>query len=138
MWHDTSADDRAVPAPSAREVAARGVVVAVPDWRADAADTGRAALLGSLAWCRANAVAYGGDPDQIVLAGWSAGASAALAVTLRPDVVDGRRPAWDRVALRPVGADDRDTAADGSGRTGRRTAGDPGARPADATRPRTH
>ncbi|MER5786333.1 alpha/beta fold hydrolase [Streptomyces mobaraensis] len=93
LWHGTSPDDRGVLAPLAREVAARGVVVAVPDWRADAPDAGRAALLGSLAWCRANAGAYGGDPDRIVLAGWSAGASAALGVALRPDVADGWRPA---------------------------------------------
>ncbi|MEU5130399.1 prolyl oligopeptidase family serine peptidase [Streptomyces mobaraensis] len=93
LWHGTSPDDRGVLAPLAREVAARGVVVAVPDWRADAPDAGRAALLGSLAWCRANAAAYGGDPDRIVLAGWSAGASAALGVALRPDVADGWRPA---------------------------------------------
>ncbi|MBC2876168.1 MULTISPECIES: carboxylesterase family protein [Streptomyces] len=92
LWHGTSPDDRGVLAPLAREVAARGAVVAVPDWRADAPDAGRAALLGSLAWCRANAAAYGGDPDRIVLAGWSAGAAAALGVALRPDVVDGWRP----------------------------------------------
>ncbi|MBZ4322019.1 alpha/beta hydrolase [Streptomyces huiliensis] len=93
LWHGASPDDRGVLGPVAREVAGRGAVVIVPDWRADAEDGGRAALLGSLTWCRANAAAYGGDPGRIVLAGWSAGAPAALGVALRPDVVDGWRPA---------------------------------------------
>ncbi|GHF23474.1 MULTISPECIES: alpha/beta hydrolase family protein [Streptomyces] len=88
LWHGSGPDERDVMGPLARAVAARGVVVLVPDWRADAADGGRAELLDSLAFARDHAA--GG---RLVLAGWSAGAPAAVGVALRPETAGGWRPA---------------------------------------------
>ncbi|WP_171163374.1 alpha/beta hydrolase fold domain-containing protein [Streptomyces sp. I05A-00742] len=92
LWHGVGPDERDVLRPLAGAVAALGALVVVPDWRSDEPDAGRAQLLGSLEWCRANAAGLGGDPEQFVLAGWSAGGSAAVAVALRPGLVDGPRP----------------------------------------------
>ncbi|MGK5629358.1 alpha/beta hydrolase [Streptomyces sp. URMC 123] len=93
LWHGLGPDERDILAPLAREVARLGLPVFVPDWRSDAPDSGRAHLLGSLAHVREHAAEYGADPDRIVLAGWSAGAPAAVGVALRPDLFDGWRPA---------------------------------------------
>lgn len=92
LWHGIGPDERDVLGPFARAVAESGVLVMVPDWRSDAPDGGRAHLLDSLAHCRARAAAHGGDPDRIVLVGWSAGAPAALGVALHPEVAGGWRP----------------------------------------------
>ncbi|GGR40173.1 alpha/beta hydrolase [Streptomyces netropsis] len=92
LWHGIGPDERDILMPLAWEVAALGTVVFAPDWRSDAADGGRADLLGSLEFVRARAAEHGGDADRIVLAGWSAGASAALGVALHPEVADGWRP----------------------------------------------
>ncbi len=92
LWHGVSPDERTVMAPVARAVAALGALVLVPDWRSDAPDRGRAHLLDSLEYARTHAAALGGDPDRFVLAGWSAGASAAMGVALRPEVAGGWRP----------------------------------------------
>ncbi|MGI5404685.1 hypothetical protein ACQEVG_35540 [Streptomyces sp. CA-135486] len=42
---------------------------------------------------RDNAGAHGADARHVVVAGWSAGAGAAIALALRPDLTDGLRPA---------------------------------------------
>ncbi|MFF4739734.1 alpha/beta hydrolase [Streptomyces sp. NPDC001262] len=88
LWHGSGPDERDVMEPLARAVAAQGVVVLVPDWRADAADGGQAELLDSLAFARDHAA-----DGRLVVAGWSAGAPAALGVALRPETAGGRRPA---------------------------------------------
>ncbi|MFI9201533.1 alpha/beta hydrolase [Streptomyces sp. NPDC053048] len=93
LWHGIGPDERDVLEPLARTVAGAGVLVFVPDWRSDAADGGRAHLLASLEYARTHAAALGGDGERMVLAGWSAGASAAMGVALRPQVADGWRPA---------------------------------------------
>ncbi|MFG2830940.1 alpha/beta hydrolase [Streptomyces sp. NPDC048434] len=93
LWHGIGPDERDVLEPLARTAAAQGLLVLVPDWRSDAADGGRAQLLESLAFARKEAGGLGGDGESFVLAGWSAGAPAALGVALRPEVADGLRPA---------------------------------------------
>ncbi|MFI1971851.1 alpha/beta hydrolase [Streptomyces cinnamoneus] len=92
LWHGVSPDDRAMLRPLARAVAALGVLVLVPDWRSDASDGGREHLLASLEYARAHAPALGGDTDRFVLAGWSAGAPAALGIALHPELTGGWRP----------------------------------------------
>ncbi|QZY16460.1 alpha/beta hydrolase [Streptomyces decoyicus] len=92
LWHGIGPDERDVLEPLARTTAALGVLVLVPDWRSDAADGGRAHLLESLAFVRKEAGGLGGDGESFVLAGWSAGAGAALGVALRPESVEGWRP----------------------------------------------
>lgn len=93
LWHGVGPDERDVMRPLARTVAATGALVLVPDWRSDAADGGRDQLLASLEYARTHAGEHGGDPERIVLAGWSAGAPAALGLALRPEFADGWRPA---------------------------------------------
>ncbi|MEV7467306.1 alpha/beta hydrolase [Streptomyces kronopolitis] len=87
LWHGIGPDERDILEPLARAAAGRGLLVLVPDWRSDAADGGRAHLLESLAFAREEA-----DGRPCVLAGWSAGAGAALGVALRPESTDGWRP----------------------------------------------
>ncbi|MEU9114113.1 alpha/beta hydrolase [Streptomyces sp. NPDC048483] len=92
LWHGIGPDERDVLAPLARTAAARGLLVLVPDWDSGAADGGRSQLLESLAFVHKEAAGPAGDGEPFVLAGWSAGAGAALGVALRPEVADGRRP----------------------------------------------
>ncbi|MFC9882419.1 alpha/beta hydrolase [Streptomyces libani] len=92
LWHGIGPDERDVLEPLARTAAAHGLLVLVPDWRSDAADGGRAHLLESLAFARKEAGGLGGDGESCVLAGWSAGAGAALGVALRPEIAEGWRP----------------------------------------------
>ncbi|QKW11042.1 alpha/beta hydrolase [Streptomyces sp. NA04227] len=92
LWHGIGPDERDVLEPLARAVAAHGLLVLVPDWRSDASDSGRSHLLESLAFTRREAGGLGGDARSCVLAGWSAGAGAAVAVTQRPEVAAGWRP----------------------------------------------
>ncbi|MFF8312519.1 alpha/beta hydrolase family protein [Streptomyces lydicus] len=93
LWHGIGPDERDILEPLARTAAARGLLVLVPDWGSDAADRGRSQLLESLAFVRAGAAGLGGDGESLVLAGWSAGAGAALGVALRPEAAGGWRPA---------------------------------------------
>ncbi|MFF4604524.1 alpha/beta hydrolase [Streptomyces sp. NPDC001339] len=92
LWHGIGPDERDVLEPLARTAATRGLLVLVPDWRSDAPDGGRAHLLESLAFARKEAGGLGGDTESIALAGWSAGAGAALGIALRPETADGWRP----------------------------------------------
>ncbi|MGX1853980.1 alpha/beta hydrolase [Streptomyces sp. NPDC055299] len=92
LWHGIGPDERDIMEPLARTAAERGLLVLVPDWRSDAADGGRAHLLESLAFARKEAGGLGCDGESLVLAGWSAGAGAALGVALRPEITDGWRP----------------------------------------------
>ncbi|MER6303022.1 alpha/beta hydrolase [Kitasatospora sp. NPDC001539] len=92
LWHGSGPDERDVMATLAREAAGLGLLVLVPDWRSDRADGGRAELVASLAFARRNAVAYGGDPERFVLAGWSLGGREAIAVATHPDTPGELRP----------------------------------------------
>ncbi|MFF7633007.1 alpha/beta hydrolase [Kitasatospora sp. NPDC008050] len=92
LWHGVGPDERDVLAPLAEAAAQRGLLVYVPDWRPDAEDGGRGQLLESLRFVREHAASHGGDTDRTVLAGWSAGASAAISLALASEAVDGWRP----------------------------------------------
>ncbi|WP_330317633.1 alpha/beta hydrolase [Streptomyces platensis] len=92
LWHGIGPDERDVLEPLARATAAHGALVLVPDWRSDAPDGGRSHLLESLAFARKEAGGLGGHGESLVLAGWSAGAGAALGVALRPEIADEWRP----------------------------------------------
>ncbi|MFJ9416641.1 alpha/beta hydrolase fold domain-containing protein [Streptomyces sp. NPDC101227] len=92
MWHGLGPDERDVLRPLAEETAKRGAIVYASDWRSDASDGGRGHLLESIRFVRADAASRGGDAGRFVLAGWSAGAGAAMGVALRPELVDGWKP----------------------------------------------
>ncbi|MCX5213496.1 alpha/beta fold hydrolase [Kitasatospora sp. NBC_00240] len=92
LWHGRGPDEREVLAPLARAAAALGLVVLVPDWRSDAPDGGSAHLRDSVAFARRRAADFGGDDRNIVLAGWSLGAKAAVAAALDPAALDGWQP----------------------------------------------
>ncbi len=89
LWHGRGPDERDVLEPLARVVAERGTVVFVPDWCSDAPDGGRCHLLESIAFVRERAGVFGGDPDRVLLAGWSMGGKAAAGI----GVTAGWRPA---------------------------------------------
>lgn len=91
LWHGIGPDEKGVLATLAREIASHGVPVFVPDWRSDAPDGGRSHLMASLRYVRDHAVEFGGDGERVVLAGWSAGAGAAMAFALRPALAEGVR-----------------------------------------------
>ncbi|MGW1537410.1 alpha/beta hydrolase [Streptomyces aureus] len=92
LWHGRGPDERDVLAPVARAAAELGVIVLVPDWRPDASDGGRTHLRKSAAFARQNVADFGGDPERIVLAGWSLGGKAAVGVALNPVAFGGWRP----------------------------------------------
>ncbi|MFF5088849.1 carboxylesterase family protein [Streptomyces niveus] len=91
LWHGIGPDEKDVLAPLAREIASHGLAVLVPDWRSDAPDGGRSHLMASLRYVRDQAVEFGGDGGHVVLAGWSAGAGAAMGLALRPAATEGVR-----------------------------------------------
>ena len=79
-----------------RALAARGFVVAIPDYRLvpevrfpGFLEDGAAAVR----WVRANASRFGGDPDRIVIAGHSAGAYNAAMLSLDPQWLGADRAA---------------------------------------------
>ncbi|MEU8587183.1 alpha/beta hydrolase [Streptomyces sp. NPDC048664] len=90
LWHGSGRDEKHVMAPLADAAAALGVTVVVPDWRPDASDRGRGDLLGSLRYVREHAALL--ETSGLVLAGWSAGAGAAVALALTSEVPDGGHP----------------------------------------------
>jgi len=93
LWHGRGRDERDVLAPLAREVAALGLLVLVPDWRSNEPDGGWTQLRESVAFLRDRAGDWGGDAERTVLAGWSLGARAAMATVLRPAApTEGWRP----------------------------------------------
>ncbi|MET9558482.1 carboxylesterase family protein [Streptomyces sp. NPDC006645] len=91
LWHGIGPDEKGVLASLAREIASHGLPVFVPDWRSDAPDGGRSHLAASLRYVRDHAVRFGGDGERVVLAGWSAGAGAAVGLALRPAPAEGVR-----------------------------------------------
>ncbi|MFI6092852.1 alpha/beta hydrolase [Streptomyces sp. NPDC051218] len=93
LWHGMGPDERDVMASLAREIAGFGPTVLVPDWRSDRPDGGREHLTDALRFARDHVGASTDGAARLVLAGWSAGAAAAVGVALRPEVVGGWRPA---------------------------------------------
>lgn len=78
LWHGRGIDQGRAMLPIAERVAAAGVLAVAVDWSSERPDRGRADLLASLAFTRELATQHGLGPDQIVIAGWSLGATAAL------------------------------------------------------------
>ncbi|MEU1039364.1 alpha/beta hydrolase [Streptomyces sp. NPDC005907] len=91
LWHGSGADEKDMLAPLAEEAAGNGLLVFVPDWDPTAADRGRADLLASLDYMRSRAARFDGATDRSVVAGWSAGAGAAVGLALSSRY-DGWRP----------------------------------------------
>ncbi|MEU9045432.1 MULTISPECIES: alpha/beta hydrolase [unclassified Kitasatospora] len=92
LWHGSGPNERDVLRPLAREAAALGLLVLVPDFDTEQADGGAAELLASLAQARRIATDFGGDPARFVLAGWSLGGREAIAVATHPDTPAELRP----------------------------------------------
>ncbi|MCC3767831.1 alpha/beta hydrolase [Streptomyces sp. UNOC14_S4] len=86
LWHGIGPDERDILRPVAQAVAAAGAVVLVPDWRSDEPDGGRAHLLCSLGYAQERT-----GIGPLVVAGWSAGAGAAVGLATRP-TANGWRP----------------------------------------------
>jgi len=87
LWHGRQRDMRDVVGPLAGLVAGRGPTVHAADWNSHADDGGRSDLIASLRFVRTMIEADGGDPDALVLAGWSLGGAAAAGITLNaPDL----------------------------------------------------
>lgn len=82
LWHGRQPDMRDAVAPLASLIAARGPTVHAVDWNSHADDGGRSDLLRSLRFVRESIQADGGDPDALVLVGWSLGGTAAAGITL--------------------------------------------------------
>jgi len=82
LWHGRGPNERGVLATLAGLVAERGPTVVVPDWSSEADDDGRADLLRSLRFTRETVETHGGDPDALVLVGWSLGGTAAAGLTI--------------------------------------------------------
>ena len=82
LWHGRGPDERGVLRTLAGLVAERGPTVVVPDWNSESEDGGRADLLRSLRFTREIAEEGGGDPDSLVLVGWSLGGTAAAGLTI--------------------------------------------------------
>lgn len=93
LWHGMGPDERDVMASLAVEIAGLGPTVLVPDWRSDRPDGGREHLTDALRYGRDHVRECGDGSGQLVLAGWSAGAGAAMGVALGPENFDGWRPA---------------------------------------------
>jgi acetyl esterase/lipase len=85
LWHGRGPNERAALAPLARLITLSGVRVLAADWDSTATDHGRADVLGSLAHARRTAADLGIDPGDVVVAGWSLGATAALSLAVAPD-----------------------------------------------------
>ncbi|MGW4890796.1 alpha/beta hydrolase [Kitasatospora sp. NPDC004240] len=92
LWHGRGPGERDVMRPLAQEAAGLGLLVLAPDWHSTAPDQGAAQLLASLDHARREAAAYGGDPERMVLAGWSMSGREAVALATRPTPPAGWRP----------------------------------------------
>ncbi len=82
LWHGRQPDMRSVVVPLSELIAARGPTVYAADWNSHADDGGRGDILGSVRFARESIEADGGDPDALVLMGWSLGGTAAAGLTL--------------------------------------------------------
>lgn len=84
LWHGRGPDERAALAPLATTIASSGVRVLAADWDSTAPDHGRSDVLGSLMYVRQTAAELGIGPTDVVVAGWSLGATAALSLAAEP------------------------------------------------------
>ena len=82
LWHGRQPDMRDAVAPLSELIAARGPTVHAADWNSHADDGGRSDVLSSLRFVRESIESGGGDPDSLVLVGWSLGGTAAAGLTL--------------------------------------------------------
>lgn len=80
LWHGRGVDHGTSMRPLATRIENSGVLALSVDWNSEVADAGRADLLSSVRFAREMATQNGIDPDSIVVAGWSLGASAALSL----------------------------------------------------------
>ena len=85
LWHGSGPRQRSVMRTLATKIAERGLSVFVPDWSSDAEDGGASDLLRSYDFVVAER-----STERLVLAGWSAGAKAAMALALGAD--EARQP----------------------------------------------
>ena len=93
LWHGSGPDERDALGPLASRIAGQGVLALVPDWQSDDFAAGSRQLLASIGFARDASADLGGDPERLVLAGWSLGANAAAWVGLHPGTLDGWAPA---------------------------------------------
>lgn len=82
LWHGRGIDHRTSMHPVAHGLVSAGLLALPVDWNSEAADGGRADLLGSLRFARDLAGRHGLDPDSVVIAGWSLGGTAAVSVAV--------------------------------------------------------
>ena len=80
LWHGRGPNERAAWTPLARAITPTGVRVLAADWDSTAADHGRSDLLGSLEHARRSAAELGIVPADVVVVGWSLGATAAVSL----------------------------------------------------------
>jgi predicted esterase len=92
LWHGRGPNESEVLRPLASAMAFEGLVVGVPDWQSDPPGIGKQQLLASIDFTLDRAPRLGGNPDQVVIAGWSLGATAAADLLLHPDAVPRWRP----------------------------------------------
>lgn len=82
LWHGMSVDHRSCLVPLARRIADQGVMTLVVDWDPTSADGGRTDLLSSLRHARELAQLHDRSPDDLVVAGWSLGGTAAVSLAV--------------------------------------------------------
>lgn len=82
LWHGRGVDSADWMVPLADRIADQGVLALVADWSSEAADGGRGDLLTSLRHARDTAAAHRLDPDDVVVAGWSLGGTAAASLAV--------------------------------------------------------
>lgn len=87
LWHGRGIDQGRAMQPIAERVAAAGLLAISVDWSSEEPDRGRGDLMSSLRFARELASEHGLDPDRIVLAGWSLGATAALGVAMHTEAL---------------------------------------------------
>jgi dienelactone hydrolase len=85
LWHGRAANSRGAVAGLAAVIAAHGRRVLVPDWDSDRPDGGRSALVASVLHARRLSEQTGRDPDDLVVAGWSLGGTAAVGLATGED-----------------------------------------------------
>jgi dienelactone hydrolase len=84
FWHGRGPNERAAWSPLARAITPSGVRVLAADWDSTAADHGRSDVLGSLEHARRSAADLGIAPADVVVVGWSLGATAAVSLAAAP------------------------------------------------------
>lgn len=85
LWHGMSVDHRSCLLPLARRIADDGVMALVVDWDPTSADGGRTDLMASLRHARDLAEHHDRSPDDLVVAGWSLGGTAAASLAVHAE-----------------------------------------------------